>query len=165
MSGKTAKAARRSAREPAPPITPDRPTGFGFWTSWKGGLVVVGIIAVIPASFVLPGAFKEGNPSEASHATAMGIGAGTGLPVGSPVPTFSAKDLNGTTISNKTVYGHKTLLFFSEGVICQACFQQFRGCSRSATSSTGAGFDWSRSRRTRPASSSRPRPRTTSSHR
>jgi hypothetical protein len=29
MSGKKAKAARRSAREPAPPITPDRPTGLG----------------------------------------------------------------------------------------------------------------------------------------
>jgi peroxiredoxin Q/BCP len=127
MSGKKAKAARRTAREPPPPITPDRPTGPGFWTSRQGGLVVVGVIAVIAASFVLPGAFKKGNPSEASHATAMAVGAGTGLPAGSPVPTFSAKDLNETTISNKTVYGHKTLLFFSEGVMCQACFQQIQG--------------------------------------
>jgi hypothetical protein len=60
MSGKKTKAAWRSAREPAPPITPDRPTGFGCWTSWNGGLVVVGVIAVIAASFVLPGAVKKG---------------------------------------------------------------------------------------------------------
>ncbi len=59
---------------------------------------------------------------------AMGAKQGAGLTVGSPVPSFSGRDLlTGRTISSKTVYGQKTLLFFSEGVMCQACFEQIQG--------------------------------------
>ena len=59
---------------------------------------------------------------------AMGAKQGAGLPVGSAVPSFSGRDLiSGRTISSASVYGHKTLLFFSEGVMCQACFEQIQG--------------------------------------
>ena len=59
---------------------------------------------------------------------AMGVGAGEGVTPGSAVPSFSQKNLlTGKTISDRTIYGHKTLLFFSEGVMCQACFQQIQG--------------------------------------
>lgn len=57
----------------------------------------------------------------------MGVEHGAGLPAGSAVPSFSAHDLiTGNTISSKTLHGHKTLLFFSEGVMCQACFAQIK---------------------------------------
>lgn len=59
---------------------------------------------------------------------ALGAKQGAGLPVGSTVPSFSERDLlSGQPITATTVYGQKTLLFFSEGVMCQACFEQIRG--------------------------------------
>jgi peroxiredoxin Q/BCP len=84
---------------------------------------------VIAASFVLPGVFDKKTTSPgAAHAMALGATQGEGLPAGSAVPSFAARDLlTGQTISSRTVYGHKTLLFFSEGVMCQACFEQIQG--------------------------------------
>ncbi len=61
----------------------------------------------------------------------MGADPGEGLPAGSDVPFFSERDLlTGDTISSKTVKGQKTLLFFSEGVMCQACFVQIQGLQK-----------------------------------
>lgn len=57
----------------------------------------------------------------------MGVGIGAGLTPGTPVPAFSERDLlTGKAITAKSVYRHKTLLFFSEGIMCQACFEQIR---------------------------------------
>lgn len=65
---------------------------------------------------------------------ALGTDQGEGLPVGSSVPSFSERDiLSGKPITAKTVYGGKTLLFFSEGVMCQACFEQIRGLQQLGT--------------------------------
>ena len=89
------------------------------------------MIAVVAASFVLPGAFgKSGGSSADSHA-AMGAEHGAGLPVGAIVPMFSARDLlSGNPISTASLSGGKTLLFFSEGVMCQACFEQIQGIEK-----------------------------------
>ena len=98
--------------------------------SWKGGLIGVGVIAIIAASFVLPslGNKKTAVASGHSHAGMLAGDTGTGLKRGSTVPSFSERDLlTGRTISSQSVYGHKTLLFFSEGVMCQACFEQIQG--------------------------------------
>jgi peroxiredoxin len=124
MNGKKAKAIRRQARESAPPVKASR-----IWTSWKGGLIVLGVVAVIAASFVLPSVLnKKTTSTGAQHAMAMGAKQGAGLPVGSPVPSFSERDLlSGKTITSRSLFGHKALLFFSEGVMCQACFQQIQG--------------------------------------
>lgn len=100
----------------------------GFWTSRTGGLIALGVVAVIALSFVLPGVLKTSSTSEAAHAKAMGVATGAGLPAGSAVPSFSATDLlSGRPITSKSLYAHKTLLFFSEGVMCQACFEQIQG--------------------------------------
>ena len=107
-----------------------QPQQSNFWFSWKGGLVSVGVVAIIAASFVLPGLGGNKTPIASSHNhTGMIAGdVGTGLKAGSTVPSFSERDLlNGKQISSQTVYGQKTLLFFSEGVMCQACFQQIQG--------------------------------------
>ena len=63
----------------------------------------------------------------------MAVGAkhGGGLPVGSAIPAFSERNVEtGQLISSKTVYERKTLLFFSEGVMCQACFEQIKGLEK-----------------------------------
>ena len=67
----------------------------------------------------------------AQHAMALGAEQGAGLPLGSSVPSFTEQDLlSGEPITSKTVYNRKTLLFFSEGVMCQACFEQIQGLER-----------------------------------
>jgi peroxiredoxin len=103
-----------------------------FWISRKGGLVGLAVVAVVAASFVLPGIFsKKTTSSGAEHALAIGAKLGAGLPVDSNVPSFSERDLlTGKTISAQTVSAHKTLLFFSEGVMCQACFEQIQGLQK-----------------------------------
>jgi peroxiredoxin Q/BCP len=61
----------------------------------------------------------------------MGVGVGTGLPTGSAVPAFSERDLlTGKAITAQSVYRRRTLLFFSEGIMCQACFQQIQSLQR-----------------------------------
>jgi len=126
MSGKKAKAARRSARSGAP-VSQVRP---GFWRTWKGVAVLGAALAVIGASFVTPKFFEQESTASAPAHQAMGndIEQGAGLAEGSPVPAFMERDvLSGRTISSKSLFGRKTLLFFSEGVMCQACFEQIRG--------------------------------------
>lgn len=102
-----------------------------FWRSWKGGTIGVAVVAIIAASFVLPDVINNKSTStSAAHAMAMATGAkhGEGLKAGSRVPAFSERNVEtGQTISSKTLYAHKTLLFFSEGVMCQACFEQIKG--------------------------------------
>ena len=56
----------------------------------------------------------------------MTLGTGEGPAIGS-APQFSESDVEtGQAISSTTLGGQKTLLFFSEGVMCQACLQQIK---------------------------------------
>ena len=139
MSGSKAKAARRQARASAQPV---KGSSSGFWTSWKGGLVVLAVGAVVAASFVLPGVFHKTTTSVgADHAMALGAKPGEGLPVGSRVPSFDARDLiTGRTISSRTQFDRRTLLFFSEGVMCQACFEQIQGLQQMGAELTKRGI-------------------------
>ena len=127
MSGRKARAARQAVRAAGAP-TQSRMAGRGFWTSWKGGLAGLAAVAVIAGSFVLPGVLRS-EPKAVSHvALDMGAAPGEGLPAGSRVPPFSERDVEtGKAITSASVHGRKTLLFFSEGVMCQACFEQIKG--------------------------------------
>jgi peroxiredoxin Q/BCP len=56
----------------------------------------------------------------------MASGEGDGPDIGSTI-SFAERDVvSGREISSQTLRGKKTLLFFSEGVMCQACFVQIR---------------------------------------
>jgi len=56
----------------------------------------------------------------------MSAATGNGPAIGS-APRFRERNVvSGQTISSQTLHGGKTLLFFSEGVMCQACLQQIR---------------------------------------
>ena len=113
MNQSKAKAARRAEATPQP--TP-------FWTTGKGVVVVLAVAAVIGASFAIPK--LTGGSSSATHTGMVAMGAGPS--VGS-VPRFAERDVvTGRAISSQTLRGQKTLLFFSEGVMCQACLQQIR---------------------------------------
>ena len=127
MSGRKARAARQAVRAAGAPTQSPR-AGVGFLTSWKGVVVGLAAVAVIAGSFVLPDVLRT-EPTAASHAGMdMGAAPGEGLPSGSSVPPFSERDVEtGKAITAASVYGRKTLLFFSEGVMCQACFEQIKG--------------------------------------
>ena len=125
MSGRKARAARQAAHAAA------LPARQRFWRSWQGGLVALAAVAVVSGSFVLPD-LLDTKPAADSHAgMAMGVDRGAGLPAGSPAPSFSEQDVEtGEAITSESVYGRRTLLFFSEGVMCQACFEQIKGLER-----------------------------------
>jgi peroxiredoxin len=125
MSGKKAEAVR-------PVQAPKRRSDPNsvVWMSWRGGLVAGVVVAVLAASFVVPKLVNGGSgPAAAGHAgMAMDAGYGKGLSVGEPVPQFSEVNVvTGQPITSQSLSGRKTLLFFSEGVMCQACFQQIKG--------------------------------------
>ena len=124
MSGKKAKAVRRTARPPAAKAQ----SGAAGGRLWKNALVVLAIVAVIGATFVVPKLVSGSSDSSATHAgMAMNAQAGTGLKVGAAVPSFSESDVEtGQTISSRSLASERTLLFFSEGVMCQACFAQIK---------------------------------------
>ena len=126
MNGKKAKAVRRAAPPLVQRSDSARPTPP--WRSWKVLATAISA-ALITASFAVPDLFTNDTIKPgASHAMSMGADHGRGLPIGSKVPAFREQDLlSGKTISSKTVYPQKTLLFFSEGVMCQACFEQIQG--------------------------------------
>lgn len=124
MNGKKAKAARQAARTSAPPDNASR-----WWASWQGGLVALAVVALVGASFVLPDRVDKQSSTVASPGhEGMGSSEGDGLAVGSVVPVFAERDVEtGRAITSKSLAGKKTLLFFSEGVMCQACFEQIKG--------------------------------------
>lgn len=88
-------------------------------------VIGLGVVVILALSFVLPGLLR----TNSTPATMVGANAlGAGLRVGAPVPAFSGVDLlSEQPITSKSLYGTKTLLFFSEGVSCQACLQQIQG--------------------------------------
>ena len=125
MSGRKAKAARQAEREGAPP----RASRAG-WASWRVALVALVVVAVVGGTFVLPDRFEdESTPAAAPGHADMGASSeGDGLEPGSPVPAFAERAVEtGRPITSTSLYRKKTLLFFSEGVMCQACFEQIKG--------------------------------------
>jgi peroxiredoxin Q/BCP len=130
MSGRKAKAARQAVRAAVPPEGSTGAPASRWWLSWKGGVIGLAVVTLLGASFVLPERFEQGSSPAASPAAPHGQDAtteGDGLAVGSPVPAFRESDVQtGRAITSTAVAGKKTLLFFSEGVMCQACFEQIK---------------------------------------
>lgn len=117
MNGKKARAERRAAAAAQAPPARRR---------WRAPAVGIAVVALVAASFVTPKLFdsdEKAAPRQHTAAHELGVG----LAAGASVPAFEERDLiSGETISSESVEGGKTLLFFSEGVMCQACFVQIR---------------------------------------
>ena len=112
----------------------------GFWRSPASRWTALGVIVLLVASFVLPGVFK-GASRFRSPGVPAGVALGAGLPVGATVPNFTGVNLiNGQTISSSQIYDQRTLLFFSEGVSCQACLEQIQGLQQVGAELTKRGI-------------------------
>lgn len=91
---------------------------------WKPVAVGAAIAVLLGASFVVPSLLEEDSVRGSTHG--MAAGAGDGPDLGSRIP-FSERDVvSGAPITARGLRGERTLLFFSEGVMCQACFEQIR---------------------------------------
>lgn len=139
MSGKKAKAARKVQA----PLT-RRQQSYAGWGSWKGWAISLAVVTVIAASFVVPRLAHDGADSSAlagHEGMSLGSERGKGLKVGARVPAFAEQNVEtGTPISSNSVFRHKTLLFFSEGVMCQACFEQIKGLEQMGTQLSRRGI-------------------------
>ena len=143
VNGKKAREARRVAPVQAPRTRQQQ--SHSRWGSWKGWAIALGVVAVIVASFVVPKLGQDSSNSSASsghEGMSMNSDRGKGLKAGAPVPSFSEQNVEtGQPISSTSVYPHKTLLFFSEGVMCQACFQQIKGLEQMGSQLAKRGIE------------------------
>jgi peroxiredoxin len=86
----------------------------------RTGYGIVGLIAATLVTF----AIVRGGSGDAA-ATHADAAASSGAKVGAKAPDFTLTDaVSGKTVSRQSLAGHKTLLFFSEGVGCEACMVQ-----------------------------------------
>jgi len=93
-------------------------------TPWKALAVAGAVVVLVAASFVVP-SLVDDEPG-ASSMTAHGTSSGDAPEVGGVI-WFAERDVvSGREISARSLGGTGTLLFFSEGVMCQACFEQIR---------------------------------------
>ena len=110
----------------------EEPTRF----PWKVTVAAVTVLALLGASFVVPRFFEDepaamGGQDPGGHG--MAIGEGDGPKIGSRI-SFDERDVvDGREISLQSLRGKKTLLFFSEGVMCQACFVQIKDIEKVGT--------------------------------
>ena len=129
MSQKKAKEARRagSAQAPKPRSTWTR------WTNWKGVLIGFAALALLGASFVIPKLANDKQTGVGQGHSMAGLATGDGPAIGSAPQFVGSNVITGQTISSQTLRGQKTLLFFSEGVMCQACLEQIRDIDQVGT--------------------------------
>ena len=127
MSQKRARATRHVV-----PVKPTSTPKSSFWTTWKIVLAGAIVVAVVGGTFLVPkltgGGTSQSAATPAGHSMAgmTSVGTGEGPPIGS-APQFVERNVEtGQTISSDTLRGQETLLFFSEGIMCQACLQQIK---------------------------------------
>lgn len=96
----------------------------------RAGYGAVGLIAVALATFAIVGGGGNGNATPDN----MSASSGTGPGVGSMAPNFSLTNVvSGKQVTRTSLDGRKTLLFFSEGVGCQACMVQAADLQKDTT--------------------------------
>lgn len=112
---------QRSRTSQPPPRHPDRlRRGKIQWSGTRWGIAAAIAAAVV---VVLAAAVSQ---SKRSAPTSARVSSGL-------APAFSEQDvLTGRPITSAGLRGHDVLLFFSEGVMCQACFEQIQSLQQRA---------------------------------
>lgn len=113
----------KQERKSRQPVQAPKRRGGEQRVPWVGLAIAAGALALLGATFVVP-RLLEGDSSP----TALGgpQATGDGPAIGSLVRFDEREVVSGRAISSSALKGKKALLFFSEGVMCQACFEQIR---------------------------------------
>jgi peroxiredoxin Q/BCP len=91
-----------------------------------------GTVAAIAATLIALSALLGGGSNPPAPATPTG--AGTGADVGAKAPDFALTDVvSGKQVTAASLRGSETMLFFSEGVNCQACMVQAADLEKAGT--------------------------------
>lgn len=115
LEDKQARRAEREAAQRALEASQRRRRRAGY-----AGMAAIAA-TLVTLAVVLGGSSGSGSGGHGPMAT----GDGTGPEVGSLAPAFALTDtVSGRQITSDSLRGKKTLLFFSEGVNCQACMVQ-----------------------------------------
>ena len=92
-----------------------------------------GGVGVVGATLVVLAIALGGNSAQGPVST----GEGTAPTVGAIAPAFSLTDaVSGTEVSRDSLKGSRTMLFFSEGINCQACMVQAADLEKAGTLSS-----------------------------
>ncbi len=125
MSKPEHRAGSRARKPVKAPKRRDEPKPF----PWKWTVIAAAVLALLGASFVVPRFFENGPAASAGQGARghrMATNEGDGPEIGSRISFVERDVIDGREISSESLRGKKTLLFFSEGVMCQACFVQIR---------------------------------------
>ncbi len=103
---------------------------------WKVPVIGAVVLALLGASFVVPRFFENGpavSAGQDAQGHEMATPDGDGPDIGSRISFVERDVMDGREISSESLRGKKMLLFFSEGVMCQACFVQIRDIEQVGT--------------------------------
>ena len=103
---------------------------------WKATVIAGAALVLVGASFVVPQLFEDepaASGAQAAGGHGLAISEGDGPEIGSRISFVERTAVDGREISSQSLRGGKTLLFFSEGVMCQACFVQIRDIEKVGT--------------------------------
>ncbi len=125
---KQARIKRTRTPEP-PPGHPNRlRRGKNQWSGVQWGIAAAIAAAVVVVLAVAVTQSKRSAPASARVSSGL-------------APAFSEQDvLTGRPITSAGLRGHDVLLFFSEGVMCQACFEQIQSLEQRAAELRSRGL-------------------------
>ena len=94
-----------------------------------------GAVALLAATLIALAALLGGGSDPS--APAAHEGGGSAVDIGAKAPDFALTDVvSGRQVTATSLRGHKTMLFFSEGVNCQACMVQAADLQKAGALST-----------------------------
>ena len=118
---------KKHSNEPQAPQAPEGRSRTGRRVTVLVWIVVAGLAAATAFVVVPRGSSGGGTPE--------------GAPTSGPAPTFSERDaVSGAEVSTPSLRGKNVLLFFSEGVMCQACFQQIQALQQNTAELQARGL-------------------------
>ena len=103
--------------------------------------LIIASVASVAALAVLFGVYSSAAPSQDGPASAGKINYITAQPVRGAAPAMQLPSADGSTFDLGALRGQSVLLYFQEGLMCQACWTQLADLEKSEAQLKAAGID------------------------
>ena len=103
--------------------------------------LIVAAVASVAALAVLFGIYSSAAPSQGELPTPGKISYITAEPVSGPAPEMQLPSADGSTFDLADLRGESVLLYFQEGLMCQACWTQLRELENAEAELEAVGID------------------------